>query len=141
MTCCLGLLGHFRVFLGAVWVNIYLYLENTKIFLCCFAQNFLVLLSRSLSKKKKVFQLLFYLGHFGVSFVHFGACFSNSKEPFNVHTNFCVCFFFELLSNIICHKWSWAHSNEQITLCICKYVYLHASWFLLLSVNLFLKLQ
>ena len=49
---------------------------------------------------------------------------------------FLLPFFFEKLSNISCHKWSWIHCNEHFTLWICKHVFIFVCK--LICINLFI---
>ena len=128
--------GHFRVIydplLSITQSSLSREIRNNLMF----CTDFLGITLMSLSKKS-----IFFLGgggHFGVIFVHFGACSSKCREPFNVYMKFCA-FFFWKFSDISCHKWSWVHCNVRVTIFICKYVFLYANEFILMLYSFIFK--
>lgn len=96
-----------------------------------FCTDFLGITLMSLSKKS-----IFFMGggggHFGVIFVHFGACSSYLRQPFNISLNFCV--IFQLSQIKLCRlQWARYHMHIKICLFVCKLIHIN------LCIHLFSK--
>ena len=101
-------------------------LEKTEIFSWLFTQLMVNY------KKKILIWFLLYVGHFRVIFVHFGACSSYLRQPFNISLNFCV--IFQLSQIKLCRlQWARYHMHIKICLFVCKLIHIN------LCIHLFSK--